>query len=288
MTILNTNMDSLVGLLNLRHTENDIATSISRLTTGLKINKSSDDPSGLAIANKMESLIRGYRQATNNAEDASSLVQTAYSVLDETNEMLIRMRDLSLRVMNQATLTASEISTINAEFDDLRDEITRKGNAATFNSKNLLDGTFVNGLVAHIGADNSVNDQLTIQIATMIADTIASATADLVNVELSDYAGIGALTHAGSAVDILDRSIEYLSDVQVSLSVQEFRLGSIVNDLSAQEINTIAARSNITDADMASEISHFAKLQILAQAGTAVLAQSNNIQQRVVNMLDDL
>lgn len=285
---INTNYNSLIGQLNLRKTESDIGKSIEKLSSGLRINRASDDPAGLAIANMMEAQIRGLRQASGNASDASSLVQTAYSVLNETSEMLLRMRDLALKVMNQATLTTSQITTLDDEFDSLRTEITRTGNAATFNSKNILDGTYAAGLVAQIGPDNSTVNQLTITIATMIADSIASATADLINVQLTSDGINSAAGHAGSALDVVDRSIEYLSDVQASLGVQDFKLGSIINTLSAQEINTTAAKSRITDADMASEISHFAKLQIVSQAGVAVLAQSNNIQQRVVKMLEDL
>lgn len=285
---INTNYNSLIGQLNLRKTQSEIGKSIEKLSSGLRINRASDDPSGIAIANMMEAQIRGLRQASNNAADASSLVQTAYDVLDETGEMLLRMRDLSLKVMNTATLTTSEIITLDTEFDSLRDEITRKGNAATFNNLNILDGTFAAGLLAQIGADSGAANQLTIQIATMIADSIASATADLVGVQLTSDGVNSAAGHAASALDVVDRSIEYLTDVQASLGVQDFKLGSIINDLGAQEINTMAAKSRITDADMASEISHFAKLQIVSQAGVAVLAQSNNIQQRVVKILEDL
>ena len=290
MAIVNTNLNSsvLIGLANLRHTETDIQSSIEKLSSGLRIVRASDDPSGLAIANKLEAQIRGLRSATLNAEQASSLVQTAYSVLDETNEILLRMRDLALKVMNQATLTTADIATLDTEFDSLRDEITRKGTAATFNNLNILDGTFAGGRIAQVGPTGNSYDQLSIIIESMVADTIANATNDLAGVQLTSDGVNSAMGHAASALSVLDTSITYLTNVQTSLGVQEYRLNSIVNDLSAQEINPLAAKSRITDLDMAAEISHFAKLQILSQAGTAVLAQSNNIQQRLVNILDEL
>ena len=289
MAIVNTNLNSsiLANLNTLRLTEYSIQESIQKLSSGLRINSAADDPSGLAIANRFEAQIRGVRQATINAEQTSSLVQTAYSVLNETDEILLRMRDLSLKVMNQATLTTSDIATLDTEFDSLRDEITRKGEAATFNTKNILDGTFASpGQFAQIGAGNGA--QLSIIIESMVAGTIANATNDLVNVQLTSDGINSSMGHAASALSVLDTSLEYLGTVQSSLGVQEYRLNSIVNDLTALEINTAAAKSNITDVDMAAEISHFAKLQILSQAGTAVLAQSNNIQQRIVGILADL
>jgi flagellin len=290
MAIVNTSLNSniLANLNNLRLTDYKIQQTIEKLSTGLRITYASDDPSGLAIANRFETQIRGLRQATINAEQTSSLVQTAYSVLSETDELLLRMRDLALKVMNQATLTTANIATLDTEFDSLRDEITRKGEAATFNTKKILDGTFASpGQVAQIGAGAGI--QLSIIIESMVAGTIANATNMLINVQLTSDIVNSSMGHAASALSVLDTSLEYLGTVQSSLGVQEYRLNSIVNDLTAQEINTVAAKSNITDVDMAAEISIFARLQILSQAGTAVMAhQSNNIQERIVSLLENL
>lgn len=289
MAIVNTNFNSnvLASLNNLRLTDYSIQVSIMKLSKGLRIVRASDDPSGMAIANRFEAQIRGLRQATINAEQASSMLQTAYSVLDETDEILLRMRDLSLKVMNQATLTTSDVATLDSEFDSLRDEITRKGEAATFNSKNILDGTFASpGQKAQIGA--AAGDQLSIIIESMVAATIANATNALANVQLTSDAVNSAAGHAASALSVLDTSLDYLGTVQTSLGVQEYRLNSIINNLTAQEINTAAAKSNITDVDMAAEISYFARLQILSQAGTAMLAQANSLQERIVGILEDL
>lgn len=291
MAIVNTNFYSPIfgtGLANLRKTENEISSSVEKLSSGLRITNSADDPSGKVIANKFMAQIGGMRVASNNAQDAISMLQTASSALDETSGILSRMRDLTLKTMNTATLTTTDINTMQTEFDSLRSEVTRKATATTFNSVVLLDGTLAAGKDTQIGPDNGAANTLTITIQTMLASSIANATADLVGVQLFSDGTNSAAGHAGSALAAVSLSLDYMGTVQSALGVQQIKLNSIVNDLSSQEVNTSSALSRITDADMASEVSHFAKLQIVAQAGVAILAQGDNITQRIVNILDKL
>ena len=194
------------------------------------------------------------------------------------------MRDLAIRALNDATVTDSDRQTLNTEFESRRDEITRKANATTFNLKYLLSGAYSAGQEAQVTPDNNAGTLLTIVIPAMTACYIANANSGLVSAD----ATLSNLTLASFALGQVDVALNYVNSVQTSLGVQERRLNYIINDLNAMEINMTAAKSNITDADMASEITHFAKLQIISQAATSVIAQANNIQQRVVGMLDVL
>ena len=286
MAIVNIDFNSLTALKNLRELQSEINRSIEHLSTGLRITRASDDPSGVAIAHKFMAQIGGVRVALQNSEDAVSLVQTAFSVLGETGDLLLRMRDLALRAKNNATLTTSDFTTLNDEFGTLRTEITRKANGTTFNNKYLLSGAYANGQTAQVGPDKNAAQILTIVIPSAMASAFAGG--KLVSTRLISDAVNSAPGHAGSALSVVDDSLDQLSSIQSSLGIQERRLNSIIEDLNSTEINLTAARSRITDADMASEISRFAKLQILSQATVATLAQANDLPQRVVNLLEKM
>ncbi|MEW6202028.1 MAG: flagellin, partial [bacterium] len=273
-------------LKSLREIQREINRSIEHLSTGLRITSASDDPSGVVIAHKFMAQIGGTRVAMQNAEEAVSLVQTAFSVLEETSELLLRMRDLALRAMNDATLTTSDYTNLNDEFDALRTEITRKANATTFNSRYLLTGAYASGQMAQVGPANIAAHILTIVIRSGQASAFANG--DLANVLLISDAANSAPGHAGSALSVVDDSLDELASIQASLGIQERRLNSVVDDLQSMETNMVAARSRITDADMASEISHFAKLQILSEATVATLAQANDLPERVVSLLEKM
>jgi len=288
MAIVSTNLNSLLGIVSLRKTENQLTASLEKLSLGLRITKASDDPSGKGLANKFSAQVSGIHQAIENAQDASSLLETAAGALNSTSELLVRMRDLALSAMNVATLTTSDIAAMQTEFASLRDEITRSANAVSFNSRILLNGSYAAGVAAQIGPDNLAAMQLSITIQTMLASSIANATDDLANVQLTSDGTNSAAGHAASAVGALDASLDYLSTVQAAIGVQQIKLNSIINDLSSQETNTAAALSRITDVDMASEVSHFAKLQIITQAATAVIAQGETANQRVMTLINSL
>ncbi len=274
MSVVNTNISGLIGLNNLRLTNLGLQTSLERLSSGLRINHASDDPSGLAIAKGMEAQIGGIRTAVQNAEDGINLIRTADGSLSETHDILMRMRDLAVRAANEATLTTADLTRLNNEFNSLMDEIDRKSDAVTFNTKVLFDGTFSAGQVLQIGPDNGATFQLTVQINDLDSTGLGINTAS-----------VGVVANAQSAIDYINSAINQISDVRANLGIQERRLGHIIDDLKAADINISAAKSRIYDADMAVEISEFTRLQILQQSGTAILAQANAQPQSVLQLL---
>ncbi len=276
MTVINTNISSLIGMNNLRLTNLGLQTSLARLSSGLRINWAADDPSGLAIAKGMEAQIGGIRTAVQNAEDGINLIRTADGSLAATHDILMRMRDLAVRASNEATLTSSDLQRLNNEFSSLADEIDRKSTAVTFNTKALFDETFDGGLVLQVGADNAATYRLSITI-TALADTDLGI--DQGTVTLSTAAD------ANAAISAVQDAINLISDVRSNLGIQERRLNYIIDDLKAADINISAAKSRIMDADMAVEISEFTRLQILQQSGTAILAQANAQPQSILQLL---
>jgi len=276
MSVINTNISGMVGLNNLRLTNLGLKTSLERLSSGLKINSAADDPSGLAIAKGMEAQIGGIETAIQNCEDGINLIETADGALSETHDILMRMRDLAVRAANEATLTSDDLARLDSEYASLQSEIDRKAHAITFNTKVLFDGTFSTRAL-QIGPDNGTNFRLTTYIKSMAAGSIGLSGAAICTLQVA--------ASAQAAIDLVNSAINQVSDVRASLGIQERRLEYIINDLSAEDINISAAKSRIYDADMASEISEFTRLQILQQTGTAILAQANAQPQSVLQLL---
>ncbi|HOY65029.1 MAG TPA: flagellin, partial [bacterium] len=222
----------------------------------------------------MEAQIGGIRTAVQNAEDGINLIRTADGSLSETQDILLRMRDLSVRAANEATLTSADLTRLDNEFQSLVAELDRKADAVTFNTKNLFNGDFAGGQVLQIGPDNAATYQLTVTIQS-----------------LSSAAGLGlgddltTLANAQAAITAVQSALDIVSDIRANLGIQERRLGHIIDDLKAADINISAAKSRIYDADMAVEISEFTRLQILQQSGTAILAQANAQPQSVLQLL---
>jgi len=275
MTVVNTNVSALIGLNNMRLTNVGLRTSLARLSSGLKINWASDDPSGLAIAKGMEAQVGGIRMATQNAQDGISLIHTADGTLSETQDILLRMRDLAVRSANEATLTTNDRNRLNAEFFSLKSELTRKANAVTFNTKRLFASNSFRSQVLQVGPDNGSNFRLTI--------TIQSCTMSALG--LRQISVNGVLANAQAAISAVNSAINFTSNLRATLGVQERRLNHIIDDLAAEDVNISAAKSRIMDADMAAEISEFTRLQILQQTGTAILAQANAQPQSVLQLL---
>jgi len=301
MAVINTNVSALIGLNNLRLTNLGLKTSLQRLSSGLRINQASDDPSGLAIAKGMEGQIGGIRAATQNAEDAINLIHTADGALSETHDILLRMRDLAVRAANEAVLTTNDVIRLNDEFCSLKEELERKSHAVTFNTKVLFSGLFASGLDTQIGPDNGFQYRITIQISAtdLMALSLNTVTYTYGGaVALYSFVRSGVVLYdstvgtvasqnecAQSAITKINSAIERISNTRSRLGVQERRLNHIIDDLAAEDINISAAKSRIIDADMAQEIAEFTRLQILQQSGTAILAQANAQPQSVLQLL---
>jgi flagellin len=268
-----TNVSSLTAQTNLARTSVDLGKSISRLSSGLRIESAADDAAGLAISEDFKASIRSLDQARRNANDGVSLVQTADGSLKEVSGLLTRMRELSVQSRN-GTVNTTQRGYLNDEFDTLRSEIDRIVNTTEFNGVALLDGDQAAGLAFQVGIGTSTDDRLTVSIATSSASAL----------------GLGASTisstgGADTAIAALDIAIERVSTRRAGLGAMQNRLATTMSNLETYSTNLSAANSRIVDVDVAAETAMLTKNQILMQAGTAMLAQANQSPQSALSLL---
>ena len=247
-------------------TTNTQAKSTEKLSSGYKINRAADDAAGLAISEKMRRQIRGLTQASSNAQDGVSCVQTAEGALNEVHDMLQRMNELAVKAAN-GTLQSEDQSYIQSEVDQLASEISRTATDTKFNKMGLLDGSKASvNLQVGAEADNTI----TLNLSKMDADTI----------------GVGTLKISDSAsITKIDSAIQSVSKFRSDLGAVQNRLEHTINNLDNVVENTQAAESQIRDTDMATEMVKYSNNNILAQAGQAMLAQSNQANQGVLSLL---
>lgn len=290
--------------------------SLSKLSSGLRINKAGDDAAGLSISEKMKSQIGGLKQATRNAQDGISLIQTAEGALNETHAILGRMRDLATQGAN-GTLSNDDREALDKEFSELSKEVTRISDTTEFNTKKLLD-TEDQTFTFQIGANNS--QTMDVKIGKMDATTLGINHAT-VKLNDTDTTRLTAVTDAKTALDLLDRedggyatahkaytdavkavedkgienssdAIKKLDDAIAQVSTQrsdlgaaQNRLGHTINNLTTTQENLTEANSRIRDVDMAEEMMTFTKNNILSQAATSMLSQANAMPNSVLGLL---
>ncbi|AJF07548.1 flagellin [Geoalkalibacter subterraneus] len=271
---INTNVASLNAQRNLGSSQSALGTAMQRLSSGLRINSAKDDAAGLAISNRMTSQIRGLNQAVRNANDGISLAQTAEGALQETTNLLQRMRELAVQSSN-GTNTTEDQASLDAEFQQLITEIDRISTDTSFNNQTLLNGDFsgaTNAMVFQIGAD----------AAQTIAVEIAGAGAAALSINALNVLTFSA---AQSAITQIDAAIGTVDSSRGNLGAVQNRLESTIANLSNVSENVSAARSRILDADIAQETSNMTKFNILQQAGTSILAQANQAPQLALSLL---
>lgn len=251
------------------------AKSTERLSSGYKINRAADDAAGLSISEKMRRQIRGLTQATANAQDGISCVQTAEGALTEVHDMLQRMNELAVKAANE-TNKDEDLSYIQSEVTQLIEEIDRVAATTTFNENNLLDGTFSDGKKIQVGSESDGVNQISITIAEMNA---AGISVDGLTDGVTDSAG------ALSAIDTIKTAIKTVSEQRSNLGAVQNRLEHTINNLNNVVENTTAAESQIRDTDMATEMVKYSNNNILSQAGQAMLAQANQSNQGVLSLL---
>ncbi|WP_194756456.1 flagellin N-terminal helical domain-containing protein [Aliidiomarina indica] len=273
MSVINTNMTSLIGQQNLQKSQSALQTSMERLSSGLRINSAKDDAAGQAIANKMTAEIRGLTQAQRNANDGISLAQTAEGALNQINDNIQRIRELSVQAQN-GTNSQADIDSIQAEVDQRLSEIDRVIDTATFNGNDL----FGNGTAFDVQVGSKDGQSITINIADA-ADFSAAST----NAGAGDLAGFDVT--AVDALATLDDALAKVDEARSGLGAIQNRLESAIDNISTTVTNLSAARSRIEDADYAVEVSNMTRAQILQQAGTSVLAQANQVPQSVLSLL---
>jgi flagellin len=273
MTI-NTNVLSINAQRNAATTNISLATSLQRLSSGLRVNSAKDDAAGLAIASRMDAQARGMNVAVRNSNDGISLVQTAESGMSVIGDMLQRMRELAVQASN-GTNTSSDLSALDSEYSELWSEIQRTMSSVEFNGTSLLDAS------ANFDFQIGANSGQSLQV---------------VSSDLSVTAGIGAMsaqsaldtttTSANNVhIDAIDTAIQAMNTSRATLGAIQNRFNYTVSYLQAASENQQAARGRIMDADFAQETANLSRAQILQQAGTAMVAQANQLPQGVLALL---
>ena len=290
MAVVNTNVNASVAQNALVKNERSMNSAMERLSTGQRINSASDDAAGLAIASRMTSQIRGLEAGIRNANDAISMISTADGALVEVTNMLQRMRELALQASN-GTTTSADRSYLSSEYTNLMAEIERIAGNTQWNGRDILDGT-ANGTSAtvafRVGANGgqtvSVNfgnvGSATVATVSGMIEPLASAAANLVAGTTAS-----ALTKGTSAVTAIDTAITNVNTQRATFGAAVNQLTYAVDNLSNVKVNSEAARSRILDTDYARETSELARTQIIQQAGTAMLAQANQLPQTVLALL---
>ena len=250
------------------------AKSTEKLSSGYKINRAADDAAGLSISEKMRKQIRGLTQASLNAQDGISAVQTAEGALTEVHDMLQRMNELAVKAAN-GTNQEEDRSYIQSEVDQLITEIDRVSTTTTFNEKMLLDGTFQNEEL-QVGAEGVAGNQIKISISSISSNVLG-----VKNLKVDGADG----SKAKAAISTVKNAIKTLNKQRSDLGAIQNRLEHTIKNLDNVVENTTAAESQIRDTDMATEMVKYSNNQILAQAGQAMLAQSNTANQGVLSLL---
>ena len=271
---INNNIPALNAHRLLTRNNSKVAKTLERLSSGKRINRASDDAAGLAISEKMRAQVKGLKAASRNSLDGISLVQTAEGAMNEIHAMLQRMRELSVQASNE-TYNTEDLQTIQNEVNQLLEEINNIASGTSFNENKLIDGSLAGsgttgGIVFQIGAN--AGETIRVFVDDLQASALGVSALDLVN---SPSAGIG----------LIDTAITTVSEVRSTLGAVQNRLEHTIANLDNTAENLTAALSRIEDVDMALEMSEFTKLNILSQAGTAMLAQANQIPQMVLQLL---
>jgi flagellin len=275
---VNTNVASINAQRNLYNTGVMLGKSLEKLSSGLRINRAGDDAAGLAISESLRSDVRALQQASRNANDGISMVQTAEGSLNEVSSMMIRLRELSEQAAN-GTVGSAERGFLDDEFQALLAEVTRIGATADFNGAKLLDGQ--GGTIdLQVGTGNTSNDRISVAFTT----TISASALGLTPGTTVSLTGSNA-TNALAAIAKIETALTSISRTRASFGAVQNRLESTVRNLGISVENLTAANSRIRDVDVAEEAAKMTSLQVLNQAGISVLAQANLVPQAALALL---
>ncbi len=276
---VSTNTASLTAQRNLRTNSLGLEDCVARLSSGLRINKAADDAAGLAISEGLRAQIRGLGMVQRNASDGISLIQTAEGVLNSVHSMLGRMRELALQSAN-GTYGTAERGYLDDEFQRLIQEIDRIATTTEFNGQALLNGELSGGIAFQVGLNSVVDDRISVAIPDAHASVIGVAGGiSLMSQSLTSADGaLRALTSIDVAVDDTSR-------IRGGLGAAQNRLEHTINNIQIMRSNITAANSRIRDADIAAEASEMARVQVLTQAATAMVAQANQLPSIALQLL---
>ncbi len=308
---INTNMPSLNAQRNLNASQGSLATSMQRLSSGLRVNSAKDDAAGLAIAERMNTQIRGMNVAIRNANDGISFAQTAEGSLNKIGDNLQRMRELAVQSRN-ATNSEGDRANLQKEFSQLQEEIDRTIKNSKFNGGSLFSSADTT-LTFQVGAGTDDSDKITVSSAALGGGTAASAGSVLTAVadgvtdaELKTLMATLTTTNTGNstangisiggtsavvgtdidnAIKVIDAALNQVNDKRAQFGAVQNRFEAVISNLQVSVENESAARGRIMDADFASETANLSRAQILQQAGTAMLTQANQLPQQVLQLL---
>jgi flagellin len=290
---VNTNLAALNAHRNLSNTQNDLSKSLEKLSSGLRINRAADDAAGLSISEGLRSQSNGMTVAARNAQDGISVIQTAEGALGEVQSILQRMRDLAVQGGNDSNSVASR-EAIATEAGALSMELHRITESTNFNGTDLLKGGAA--LSFQVGANGDLNNKIDVEradVATALTTKGADAvdtTDDIVLISTDGTTAaagflVGTNAEAQATIGALDEAIGAISEQRSALGASQNRFESAINTLNVSRENLQAAESRIRDVDMAAEMVSFTRSNILSQAGTAMLAQANQSNQGVLQLL---
>jgi flagellin len=269
---INTNAVSLNAQRNLGASQNALSTSMQRLSSGLRVNSAKDDAAGLAIAERMNAQVRGNSVGVRNANDAISLSQTAEGAIGKVGDMLQRMRELAVQSANSTNGT-DDRANLDAEFQQLGAEVTRTLTNTRFNGQNII-GANAGAKVFQVGANTT--DSVTVTTTDLSADTdIAAVTGG----DITDA------TNASAAMADIDTALTTINTERAMYGAVQNRFEAIISTLQVSVENESAARGRIMDADFATETANLSRSQIMQQAGTAMVAQANQLPQMVLSLI---
>ncbi len=288
---IKSNIDSLMAQRQLSESQTELTDSLQRLSSGLRINKSSDDAAGLAISETMRAKIRSFAQAKRNASDGISFLQTGEGGLSELNNIVIRMRELTTQAASD-TVGETERSFLNKEFQELGKEVNRIKDQTEFNGRKLLSPEEQTDINIQVGVNFRKSDGETNEdneIITLKFDDLTELNDSLTKLsELSIEGENGRELGGGQTEDIfsaLDESMLKVTKTRAALGALQSRLNSTITSIDIGSENLSAAQSRIRDADYGAESAKFAQSKILVTAGTSVLAQANQIPETVLHLI---
>ncbi len=282
---INTNIASMNAQRSFSASTSSLATSMARLSSGLRVNSAKDDAAGLAIAERMNAQIKGMNVAIRNANDGISYAQTAEGALSKVGDSLQRMRELAVQARN-ATNTEKDQDSLQNEFKELQNEIGRVLNGTTFNGSTIFTAT--GSLDFQVGAGTTANDRVSISLgSTALASNTGLTNVTTTTAIIGDTASTTAV--AGTAIDAvianIDTAIDTVNSQRSVWGATQNRFDAVISNLQVSVENQAAARSRIMDADFAAETANLSRAQILQQAGNAMIAQANQLPSQVLSLL---
>ena len=282
---INTNLNSLNAQRNLNGSQMSLATSMARLSSGLRVNSAKDDAAGLAIAERMNTQVRGMNAAVRNSNDGISLAQTSEGSLGKVADALQRMRELAVQSAN-ATNSVSDKDSLDKEFGELAKEIQRVLGATSFNGKHVL-GSDAGTMQFQVGANTSADDTIDITTHDLTIEpsiTVVAGT-DNTGAGRGTIDGVATVESIHTVIDNIDLSLNLVNAERATLGASQSRFESVISNLQVSVENQTAARSRIMDADFAAETANLSRANILQQAGNAMVAQANSLPQQVLKLL---